>query len=303
MQHRLPTSLVIFPQNLLVCSSLIDYPFQDVTTRMTSHIGHRLYASFRQSAGPFFLRDIRTSLVPNLSKSHSGRSGFSIRNYHANATPRSTRRLSQRFASGSFLVLGLSPSSATAVETGANCAVASEKIAPAGIPRCCKRPLLGGVSRQLWKRGVHTSEKDVRVRKSVTSDRHHPEASPTRSHDALTSANKDAPKAKFETSSNRNLRERLPHLHQFHRPTKEELLAAATGFWSRLRVRFKWFSIRSVRPFSLDEIGTLFSWVLLGHVLWIILGTTTFVSLLIFAINTVFAQGIVNLQSSAADSF
>ncbi|KAL2003443.1 hypothetical protein VTN02DRAFT_3754 [Thermoascus thermophilus] len=77
---------------------------------------------------------------------------------------------------------------------------------------------------------------------------------------------------------------------QLHRPTKEELLAAANGFWSRLKVRFKWFSIRSVRPFNLDEITALFSWVLLGHVLWIILGTTTFFSLLIFAINTVFAQ-------------
>lgn len=79
----------------------------------------------------------------------------------------------------------------------------------------------------------------------------------------------------------------MPHMH---RPTKEELLAAATGFWSRLKVRFKWFSIRSVRPFNNDEIGALLSWLLLGHVLWIIIGTTTFVSLAIFAINTVFAQ-------------
>jgi distribution and morphology protein 31 len=74
-------------------------------------------------------------------------------------------------------------------------------------------------------------------------------------------------------------------------------LAAATGFWSRLRVRFKWFSIRSVRPFTLDEIGALFSWVLLGHVLWIMLGTTTFFSLLILTINTVFAQGKIHPQS------
>ncbi|TPR01721.1 HCNGP-like family protein [Aspergillus niger] len=79
----------------------------------------------------------------------------------------------------------------------------------------------------------------------------------------------------------------MPHLH---RPTKEELLAAANGFWSRLKVRFKWFSIRSVRPFNLDEITALFSWVLLGHVVWVVLGTTTFFSLLIIAINTVFAQ-------------
>ncbi|KAG8525438.1 uncharacterized protein KY384_009082 [Bacidia gigantensis] len=89
---------------------------------------------------------------------------------------------------------------------------------------------------------------------------------------------------------NQHLRQRLPNIAHIHRPGREELLAAATGFWSRLKVRFKWFSIRSVRPFNADEIGALFSWVLLGHVLWIILGTTTFFSLAIFAVNTVFAQ-------------
>ncbi|KAL8914643.1 MAG: hypothetical protein Q9171_000824 [Xanthocarpia ochracea] len=79
-------------------------------------------------------------------------------------------------------------------------------------------------------------------------------------------------------------------MSHIQRPSKEELLAAATGFWSRLKVRFKWFSIRSGRPFNVDEISAFFSWILLGHVLWIILGTTTFFSLAILAVNTVFAQ-------------
>ena len=87
---------------------------------------------------------------------------------------------------------------------------------------------------------------------------------------------------------NKNIIDRLPQIP--HRPSRDELLAAATGFWSRLKVRFKWFSIRSARPFNADEIGAFFSWVVLGHVLWIILGTTTFFSLAIFAVNTVFAQ-------------
>lgn len=91
-------------------------------------------------------------------------------------------------------------------------------------------------------------------------------------------------------TTNKHLMDRLPHLPIIHRPSKEELLAAATGFWSRLKVRFKWFSIRSARPFNADDIGAFFSWVLVGHVLWIILGTTTFFSLAIFAVNTVFAQ-------------
>lgn len=83
----------------------------------------------------------------------------------------------------------------------------------------------------------------------------------------------------------------LPHLP--HRPTKEELLAAATGFWQRLKVRFKWASIRSMRPWNADEWGAFVSWFMLGHIVWILVGTTTFFSLLIFSINTVFAQGML----------
>ena len=84
--------------------------------------------------------------------------------------------------------------------------------------------------------------------------------------------------------------DRLPHIPHLHRPTKDDLLATASGFWARLKVRFKWFSIRSARPFNADDISAFFSWILLGHVIWIIVGTTTFVSLGILAVNTVFAQ-------------
>lgn len=96
----------------------------------------------------------------------------------------------------------------------------------------------------------------------------------------------------------KHLRDRLPHVtSHLHRPTKEELLAAATGFWSRLRVRFKWFSIKSARPFNTDDLSAFFSWIIVGHIVWIIIGTTTFFSLAIFMINTVFAQGmLVKLQ-------
>ncbi|KAF2810427.1 uncharacterized protein BDZ99DRAFT_508858 [Mytilinidion resinicola] len=87
------------------------------------------------------------------------------------------------------------------------------------------------------------------------------------------------------------LLERIPQsLPHFHRPTKDELLAAATGFWSRLKVHFKWLTIRSSRPFNTDDISAFVSWILLGHIIWIIVGTTTFFSLTIFLINTVFAQ-------------
>ncbi|CZT09768.1 probable MDM31 Mitochondrial Distribution and Morphology [Rhynchosporium graminicola] len=80
------------------------------------------------------------------------------------------------------------------------------------------------------------------------------------------------------------------HMPQIHRPTKEELLAAATGFWSRLKVRFKWFSIRSSRPWNIDDWSAFVSWFVLGNIVWVLVGTTTFFSLVIFSINTVVAQ-------------
>ena len=107
---------------------------------------------------------------------------------------------------------------------------------------------------------------------------------------APTSKNPAEPSRGAPPIANKHLIDRLPSIPHIHRPSKEELLAAATGFWSRLKVRFKWFSIRSVRPFNADEIGAFFSWILVGHVLWIILGTTTFFSLAILAVNTVLAQ-------------
>jgi distribution and morphology protein 31 len=76
-----------------------------------------------------------------------------------------------------------------------------------------------------------------------------------------------------------------------HRPTKDELLEAANGFWQRLKVRLKWVSIRSMRPWNIDEWGAFVSWFLFGHLAWIIVGTTTFFSLIILSINTVVAQG------------
>lgn len=84
--------------------------------------------------------------------------------------------------------------------------------------------------------------------------------------------------------------DRLPHVPHIYRPTKAELLAAASGFFSRMKVRFKWLTIRSNRKFNADELYALFSWILAAHVAWIVLGTTTFFMLTVFLINTAFSQ-------------
>ncbi|KAK7205764.1 mitochondrion biogenesis protein [Myxozyma melibiosi] len=78
---------------------------------------------------------------------------------------------------------------------------------------------------------------------------------------------------------------RLPH-----RPTKEELLKAASGAFERFKIRFKWVLLRQVRPFNMDDMSAFFSWLILGNVIWVLLGTTTFFSLFILTGNTVFAQ-------------
>ncbi|KPI39749.1 Mitochondrial distribution and morphology protein 31 [Cyphellophora attinorum] len=138
-----------------------------------------------------------------------------------------------------------------------------------------------GILNQIPKRAFHTS-----TRRTDAEKGDHAARSP-RSDQSVDKASSTPPEPQKATQE--HFYDRL-HMPQFHRPTKEELLAAATGFWSRLKVRFKWLTIKSVRPFNMDEIFGFFSWILLGHVVWIIVGTTTFVSLAILAINTVFAQ-------------
>lgn len=50
-----------------------------------------------------------------------------------------------------------------------------------------------------------------------------------------------------------------------HRPSKEELLAAASGWWQRLRIRIKWFTIRGWRRFNADDFSAFASWFVLGN--------------------------------------
>ncbi|KAG2015405.1 mitochondrial distribution and morphology protein 31 [Coprinopsis cinerea AmutBmut pab1-1] len=78
----------------------------------------------------------------------------------------------------------------------------------------------------------------------------------------------------------RRLAMSLPHVH---RPTREDFLNVATSFWQRLRIRFKWFTIKSFRKFNADDISAFITWFLMSQTLWILVGTTTFFSV-IFAI-------------------
>jgi distribution and morphology protein 31 len=62
----------------------------------------------------------------------------------------------------------------------------------------------------------------------------------------------------------------LPHLP---RPSRDDFLKVATGFWARARIRFKWFTIKSFRPFNADDISAFITWFVMSQTLWIFVGT------------------------------
>jgi distribution and morphology protein 31 len=62
----------------------------------------------------------------------------------------------------------------------------------------------------------------------------------------------------------------LPHPH---RPTRDEFLNLATNFWQRLRIRFKWFTVRGFRKFNADDISAFVTWFVMSQTLWILVGT------------------------------
>ncbi|CAO1638807.1 unnamed protein product [Sympodiomycopsis kandeliae] len=69
------------------------------------------------------------------------------------------------------------------------------------------------------------------------------------------------------------------------RPSKEDLLRNAKGFWTRLRIRFKWFTIRGFRRFNADDFSAFFTLGGLGTIALIIVGTTTAVSVVLWGLD------------------
>lgn len=55
--------------------------------------------------------------------------------------------------------------------------------------------------------------------------------------------------------------------------THHRLLASTSSFFERLRIRFKWFTIRGFRRFRADDWSAFVSWVVGGVGLWVIVGT------------------------------
>ncbi|KIJ49477.1 hypothetical protein M422DRAFT_161179 [Sphaerobolus stellatus SS14] len=128
-------------------------------------------------------------------------------------------------------------------------------------------------------RGAWQEEKDKAEQKPTTAQ------DPSSSHNGRNSSHTPEFNVNLENYSRffRRLAQSLPHLQ---RPTKEDFLNVTTNFWERVRVRFKWYTIRSFRRWNADEISAFFTWFLMTQTVWILVGTTTFFSVVLATANS-----------------
>lgn len=89
--------------------------------------------------------------------------------------------------------------------------------------------------------------------------------------------------------------------------TKSQLLAQATSSFSRAWVHVKWPLTRNNRPLSLEDFSAVASWLVMGNLLWVVLGTTTFGLVAMYSVDQVdkFRQSVLgeNDESVKDDSF
>jgi len=294
-ENLLITSRASLPQTLLAASTVCH--IQDDPADMSSTIKRKLWSHFWDPASCLSpLKQYARSQkppVPRPTTSYSSKRAFSWSRPRLQQPP-TRRSVTKSFASCGFLFFDISPTVTSTSPAITSCATTAEKTlyTTSTLPR----KLITSLAQQAWRRQIHSScqmkqRGNARRNKSSASNGQKGRKPPQNGN----SSSKVPPAAKksepVEPTPTSYLH--LPHLPKMpHRPTKEELLAAATGFWSRLKVRFKWFSIRSVRPWNVDDWSAFISWFMLGNLVWILVGTTTFFSLVILSINTVVAQGM-----------
>lgn len=68
--------------------------------------------------------------------------------------------------------------------------------------------------------------------------------------------------------------------------TKSQLLAEASSSLHRMWLHIKWPLTRNNRPLSIDDFSAFASWLVMGNVLWVVLGTTTFGLVTMYSIHT-----------------
>ncbi|KAK0620942.1 hypothetical protein B0T14DRAFT_458208 [Immersiella caudata] len=274
------------------------------TSATSSQLGRQFWTVIRDSAGSFAGRlPGRQTPLTSVSLGHAWRPhpAQSTRWYTRFSQSRlPNKNVRQSCSGGGLLLLGLSSSTPSTGSVVTTCTAVADSTFSGSA---AQRAKLSHLARQIWFSGSRSTQGSNRAagRRAGSSsskgdgDKNAGPASQRKPGEHKAEEQKRAPEPNSEPHlSDESLAHAMSkYLHMPkmpHRPTKEELLAAATGFGQRLKVRFKWFSIRSMRPWNADEWGAFVSWFLFGHLVWILVGTTTFFSLLILTINTVFAQ-------------
>jgi len=261
---------------------------------MTSHINRRLWSHLWDPGSHFMTSALGRS--PKVAFQHvTPKGAFSWSRPRLQQPPQRKTSTVKSFASCSFLFFDVSPNASTSSTIASGTASAEKSLYTSNT---LPRRSIASLAQHSWRREIHSSGRrrkgviSSRNKSSISNGQPGPKPSQNASKVPPPANKSESSKPNAETSGSQNYLH-LPHLPKMpHRPTKEELLAAATGFWSRMKVHFKWFSIRSVRPWNADDWSAFVSWFVLGNIVWIFVGTTTFFSLIIFSINTVFAQGI-----------
>ncbi|OUM52934.1 hypothetical protein BVG19_g2169 [[Candida] boidinii] len=113
-----------------------------------------------------------------------------------------------------------------------------------------------------------------------------------RSYSTNKQPDKDHPNNEHSNNEKKSTKNELKN-DLFKRKNLQDFLQTSTSWLQRLYYRIKWFLIKSIRPFNTDEYGAFLTWLLTGNILLLIIGTTTFFSLLLYTVNTVFAQELV----------
>ena len=266
---------------------------------MSSHIKHRLWSQLRAPATPFASksRPLRNHFDNTIPPSTTRRAFSHDRSRRQSQTAQGIS-VFRKCAPWGIFFFDIGHSTTAAPTTITSCMTTTEKSLYTTIS-AQNRPIIN-LSQLSWMRGIHSNsqrrQRDAsrRNRSSTsTSQGGRKDHGDAKDVQQASPTGKNAEAATEDHSPTSHNYMHLPHLPKIpHRPTKDELLAAATGFWSRLKVRFKWFAIRSSRPWNIDDWSAFVSWFVLGNIAWIFIGTTTFFSLVILSINTVVAQGM-----------
>jgi len=263
---------------------------------MSAHLTQKLWSQLWEPAFTIAFKPrqpLRSSFQGQVFSPASKRGFSQSRPKLHHAAPR-RRSVLKSFAPCGFLFFDISSPATASPAAITSCVTAAEKSLYSTTS--LRNMPITSLAASAWTRGIHSSSRrrergNTKRMKSSTSGGQTGRKLP---QDPKSVPPTKKPETPHEDVSNSYIH--LPHMPKMpHRPTKEELLAAATGFWSRLKVRFKWFSIRSSRPWNVDDWSAFVSWFVLGNIAWVFIGTTTFFSLVILSINTVVAQGMSNV--------